>query len=153
MLSKKVIMATMTAAIVMGMIQMIYEAVAGLGFWSPVVLIAATVMRSLQQVGAHVPVAAMPVILGLMGHMINSMILGMIFAMIARGGQSRISLTMLGMVYGIIVFAVMWFLIVPLIDPIMKELNAVAFVVAHLMWGAVLGYMIGAPSDQTTATA
>ena len=53
------------------------------------------------------------------------------------------------MVYGLIIFLVMWYVVVPAIDPVMGKLNAAAFAVAHTMWGAVLGLILpqvsGAP--------
>ena len=44
-----------------------------------------------------------------------------------------------GVVYGAAIFVVMWFAIVPLVDPVMLKLNGLAFAIAHVMWGAVLG--------------
>ncbi len=74
---RRVLGAGIVASIVMGMVEMIYEAVGGAGFWSPVVFIAATVLRSLQSVPIPVLFMAMAVIFGLMGHMMNSMIFGL----------------------------------------------------------------------------
>jgi len=47
------------------------------------------------------------------------------------------------MVYGLLVFVVMWFGVVPLVDPIMLKLNAVVFAISHLMWGATIGLVLG----------
>jgi hypothetical protein len=46
----RVLGAGLVASIVMGMVEMVFEATAGPGFWSPLVFIAATVLRPLQSV-------------------------------------------------------------------------------------------------------
>ena len=139
----RVLGAGIVASIVMGMVEMIYEAWGGAGFWSPLVFIAATVLRSLQSVPIPVPFHPAGVILGLMGHMMNSVILGFIFASIfSRVTLSRTALVSIGIVYALAVFVVMWFLIVPAIDPVMLKLNGMVFAIAHMMWGAALGLIV-----------
>lgn len=113
---------------------------AGAGFWSPVVFIGATVLRGLQSVQVPVPLDLAGVVLGLMGHMMNSVIFGIIFAWIfARTARSRSALVGWGMVYGLMIFAVMWYVVVPAVDPVMLKLNATVFAISHVMWGAALG--------------
>ncbi|MBI5878758.1 MAG: hypothetical protein HZB53_13995 [Chloroflexi bacterium] len=130
------------ASLVMGMWEMMIEAVVGAGFWAPVVFIAATVVRNLQGVAVPVPFDLVAVVAGLMGHMMNSVIFGLIFTFFiaprarARGGQITA-----GMVYGAVIFALMWFIVAPLADPVMLKLNAAVFFLGHLMWGAVLGLL------------
>ncbi len=144
MSSWRILVAGLIASAVMGMVQMVYEAVAGAGLWSPVVFIAATLMRDLQTAPTPVPFQFVPVILGLMGHMMNSAILGFIFAWLASSRVRGLAqLIGWGMVYGVVVFVVMWFAVVPLVDPVMLHLNGVAFFIAHLMWGAALGLGLG----------
>ncbi|MBI2939724.1 MAG: hypothetical protein HYY04_04735 [Chloroflexi bacterium] len=147
---RRVIIVGLVASVVMGMIEMLYEAVAGAGLWSPVVFIAATVLRDLQ--GTHPPVAfqLVPVVLGLMGHMMNSVILGLVFsALIAPRLRGVGALVVGGVVYSLVVFLVMWLVLLPLIDPVMLQLNSPFFAVAHMMWGAVLGLGLGWRSSET----
>ncbi len=140
MLTRRVLLAGLAASLVMGMFEMLYEAVAGAGFWSPVTLIAATILRNLQGIATPVSLQPVPVLLGLMGHMMNSVILGVVFALlIAPRLRARNALLTAGVVYGAAIFVVMWFAIVPLVDPVMLKLNGLAFGIAHVMWGAVLG--------------
>ncbi len=84
------------AGVVFGMLQMIVEAIlhAGesvvAGFFSPVEYIGATVLGgfnnpSFYPAGQLPPVQALPIVLGLMGHMMNSVILGLIFFGIVSG--------------------------------------------------------------------
>jgi len=144
---RRVLVVGLIASIVMGMIEMMYEAVAGAGFWSPVVFIAATVARGLPSVQVPVPFLLTGVVLGLMGHMMNSAILGLIFAGVsARLAASRAALAAWGAVYGLMVFGVMWYAVVPLVDPVMLKLNPAVFAISHVMWGAVLGLLVPQPS-------
>lgn len=145
---RRTILAGLIASIVMGMIEMFYEAVAGDGFWSPVIYIGATVLRGLQSLQPPVGFHFWAVVLGLAGHMMNSVILTWVFAtVIARRLASRGSLVISGAIYGLVVFFVMWYLIVPVVDPVMLNLNAAAFALAHLVWGAALGVFLPAQSE------
>src|SRR5712692_3421219 len=81
----------LVAGMVMGMWQMVVEAVlpGGAGFWSPLVYIAATVMRDLQSVGAPAGFNLVAVIVGLMGHVMNSLIFGLLYAwLVSHRGRS-----------------------------------------------------------------
>jgi hypothetical protein len=144
MLTMRVVVAGLVASVVMGMLEMLYEAVAGAGFWSPIVFIAATILRDLQAVTIPVPFLPVPVVLGLMGHMMNSVILGIIFAVfVAPRIHGFGGLVAVGVVWSLVVFALMWFVVVPLVDPVMLKLNGTFFAIAHMMWGAVLGVALG----------
>jgi len=148
----RILLAGLVASLVMGMVEMIYEAMGGAGFWSPVVFIAATVLRNLQSVPVPVPFMMMPVVLGLLGHMMNSMILGLVFGWIAsRSGMSRGALGGGGVLYALVIFVIMWYLVVPAIEPVMLKLNGVVFAIAHMMWGAALALFISRASESGSA--
>jgi len=139
-LSLRLLAAGLVASLVMGMWQMILEAIIGAGFWSPVVYIAATILRGLQSIAVPVPFHLLGVILGLMGHMMNSVIFGLIFAyLIAPRLKSLGRQIVAGVIYGVVIYAVMWFVVVPLVDPVMLNLNAFVFFLGHMMWGVALG--------------
>jgi hypothetical protein len=141
---QRVLLAGLIASLALGMLEMLYGAIAGVGFWSPVVFIAATILRGLQSVATPVEFQPIPVLLGLMGHMMNSVILAFVFSwLIAPRLRGLTALAVGGMVYGLLVFVVMWFGVVPLVDPIMLKLNAVVFAISHLMWGATIGLVLG----------
>ena len=132
----------LVASVVMGMWQMILEAVLphGAGFWAPIVYIAATLLRGLQSVATPVPFDLLGVILGLMGHMMNSVIFGLIFAfLIAPRAKSLGGQIVAGVVYGVVIYLVMWFAVLPAVDPVMLHLNAFVFLLGHMMWGVALG--------------
>ena len=136
----RVLGGSLLASLVMGMVEMVSEAADGPGFWSPLVFIAATVLRPLQSVPTPVPFMALPVALGTMGHMMNSMILGIVFGLIfSRFAIGRGALVGAGFGYALLIFAMTWYLVLPVIDPVMLKLNPASFAVAHVMWGAALG--------------
>ena len=145
----RVLGASLLASLVMGMVEMVSEAAAGPGFWSPLVFIAATVLRQLQSVPTPVPFMALPVALGLMGHMMNSVILGFAFGLIfSRSPIGRGVLVGAGVGYALLVFATTWYLVLPVIDPVMLKLNPAFFAVAHVMWGATLGLTMPRPAER-----
>ncbi len=150
----RTIAAGLIASMVMGMIEMIYEAVAGDGFWSPLIYIGATVLRGLQGLRPPVGFILWGVVLGLMGHMMNSVILAWIFTrLLARGAGSRSALVSRGVAYGLVVLVVMWYVVLPVVDPVMLNLTAPVFVLAHLMWGAALGLLLPVPAEAVSRPA
>ena len=141
-LSWRVLIPGLVASLLLGMWQMIVEALipTGAGPWSPPIYIAATILRDLQGAGSPTAFNLLGVVLGLMGHMMNSVILGLIFAFVIGPRLSTRSKKIGGgVVYGVVFFLMMWFLILPLIDPVMLNLNAAVFFLGHMMWGAALG--------------
>jgi hypothetical protein len=127
----------LVAGMIYGMLEMVIEAVIGHGFWSPLHYIASVFTLGRDTDASF---AFFPVVVGLMGHIMNSVLLGLLFALvISRLVSTPLGLVVAGMVYGGIIFAVMWFGLLPLIDPAMLRVNPVGFFVSHLMYGVVLG--------------
>lgn len=144
---RRVVGAGLIASAVMGMIEMIYETVVGAGFWSPMVFIGATILRGLQSVQVPVPFLFWGVVFGLAGHMMNSVIFGLIFTWItARTTLSRGGLLLAGVIYALAIFVVTWYVVVPWIDPVMLKLNGTVFAISHVMWGTALGLIVPQPS-------
>ena len=146
-MNKKVLIAGLVASVVMAMMEMVAEAFLGTGFWSAPTFIAATVLRGLQTVAIPVPFLLVPVVIGMMGHMMNSVVLGFAFA---SAFGKRLASPAIGYLYGglyaLVIFFAMWFVILPLIDPVMLVLNPYVFALAHIVWGVVLGGMVGRTS-------
>ncbi len=146
---RRILIAGLVASLVMGMIEMIYEAVAGAGFWSAPVFIGATVLRSLQSVQVPVPFSLSGVVFGLAGHMMNSVIFGLLFAwIVSKTTISRNGLVAAAVAYSVALFLVMWFVVAPTIDPVMLKLNGTVFAISHLMWGAALGLIVPQPAGE-----
>ncbi len=118
------------------------------GFWSAPQWIGATVIRRLQDT-RNPNFDFGPLILGLMGHMMNSIILGLIFVAFAYFiTRSLGGLFITGMMYGAVIFAITWWGVVAAIDPAMQEVNGAWFFVGHLMYGGVLGLVVGAGTQR-----
>jgi uncharacterized membrane protein YagU involved in acid resistance len=86
-----------------------------------------------------------PFVAGLIGHMMNSIVLGVIFVAIARALRLQSSAAVVGgMVYGVIVYAAMYWV---LLRGVLSSTSASflsanpewSWVAAHLMFGVVLG--------------
>lgn len=141
---RSVIIGGIVASLVIGMWEMVVEAVLpnGAGFFGPVVAIGATVIRDLQGSGNPIPFDAVAFVLGLAGHMMNSVILAALFGLMAsRLLHEGSKLVVAGVIYGIVVWAVMWFVALPVVDPLMLNLNGLVFLVGHMMWGGALGLL------------
>lgn len=143
-MTKKIFLGGVISGMVMAMMEMMYEGLWGVGFWAPPVTIAATILRDLQSITLPINTfLTMPVMIGIMMHMMNSIILGIIFALlvgirIVNTGKRVLA----GAIFGVVVFAVMWFVALPIIDPVMLKLNSIVFVMTHMIWGGILGFMV-----------
>ncbi|MEO8463323.1 MAG: hypothetical protein ABI555_08930 [Chloroflexota bacterium] len=144
--TRRIVVAGVLASLAIAMWEMIVEAVIpdGAGFFGAPIAIGATLIRDLQGSSNPIEFNGVALIVGLAGHMMNSVIFGAIFAaVVTRRAMSATSTLIAGMAWGAAVFVGMWFVVVPLVDPLMGNLNAAAFFAGHLMWGAALGYLWG----------
>jgi len=124
--------------------EMLVEAVlpGGAGFFGPPIAIGATVIRDLQGSPNPIPFDLAVLVLGLAGHMMNSVVLAAVFGLaVGRRGLTTTGLLVAGVAWGVMVFGAMWFVVVPIVDPLVLNLNAAAFLAGHVMWGAALGYL------------
>jgi hypothetical protein len=132
-----VIAAGLGAGMMMGMVEMIISAAIGQGFWAPPRHIASVLTRGADVASGF---SLGPVVVGLMGHMINSVILTALFAVVVwKITRHPATLAALGMMWGAAVFAFMWWGVAPAIDPAIGLLNPVGFLVTHLIFGMVAG--------------
>ncbi len=141
---RRIVVGGVIASLVIAMWEMVVEAIIpdGAGFFGPPIAIGAAIVRDLQGSANPIPFDGLALILGLMGHMMNSVILAAVFGLIV----SRLSLSsgrtaLGGMAWGVAVFIGMWFVVAPLIDPLMLNVNAAAFFLGHVMWGLALGVL------------
>lgn len=122
------------------------------GFWAPPQWIGATLIRSLQS-SRNPTFDLAPLIVGMIGHLMNAIIFGLIFVAFAYYVTRSVGgLLILGMIYGAAVFAIMWWLVVPAVDPAIQELNAVLFFIGHLSYGGVLGLVAGLRAARADAS-
>lgn len=133
----RILVVGLVAGMGFGMMEMVIEAVVGKGFWAPLRFIASVFTLGKDTDPSF---SFLPVVVGLMGHMMNSVIFGLVFALvISRIASGVVGLALTGMAYAAAIFAVMWFLLLPLIDPAMLLLNGPGFFLSHMMYGLLLG--------------
>lgn len=134
---RRVLLVGLVAGMVYGMMEMVIEAVIGHGFWSPLRYIASVFTLGRDTDPSF---SLVPVVVGLMGHMMNSAIFALLFAqLISRPIRTTAALVSGSMIYAAAIFFAMWFVVLPVIDPAMKLVNGAGFLVSHLMFGLVLG--------------
>jgi hypothetical protein len=141
---RTIIIGGVGASLVLAMWEMVVEALApgGAGFFGPPVAIGATIVRDLQGSVNPIPIQPLALVLGLAGHMMNSVVLAAIFgAIVARSSLGTAGLVGGGIVWGGAIFLAMWYAILPAVDPLMLNLNGPAFLLGHVMWGAALGLL------------
>jgi hypothetical protein len=93
-----------------------------------------------------------PLILGLMGHMMNSVILGAVFVALARAMKfSPMMLVVLGAMYGLLVYAVLYHVLLPGVFSLWASAGVHSFtstvptwawVIAHMLFGMTLGGLL-----------
>lgn len=127
--------------VVMAMWSMIVMWLIGVGFWTPLNLLAHTFWREVPLDGAF----SWPgLLIGMVVHMMMSVVLGLVLAALVgatgRVGGSPIGLAAVGMAYGLVVWLVNQYGIWPLIDRAAAEaFTPWVFAVGHLMFGLVAG--------------
>ena len=145
------VIAGVIGGIVMAMIMMIVTAALGMGFLAPLYLIAATFHPAWAMTqGLQIT----PLLVGLMVHMVNSAILGVIFAVVLRWLFQRplgvVTAAVAGMGWGLLIFLAMTYGVLPLLDSAMAHAITtntallIWWIVSHLMYGVVLGAIVGA---------
>jgi hypothetical protein len=85
---------------------------------------------------------------GVLAHLAVSAIYGAIFALLLKGlGQIRPSLFNMsgvaGVAYGLLLFALAWWLMLPAVDAPLLQISPLHFALAHVVYGLVLGYWLG----------
>src|SRR5258708_29198713 len=139
----KFLLAGIIASIIFILVMMIYEGTNGTGFWSPTIFISATVFRTMQNAQTPISFQLFPVILGAVVNSLISLTFSAIFHRFINRKIETLPKAILGWVlYGIIIFIVMWFVVLPIVDPVMLKLNGFVFALAHIAWGISLALLL-----------
>lgn len=148
---KRVIGIGLIGAAVLGMVEMVLEwGLATEGFWAPMLYIGALLLRDFQTVASPPGFIMAPVLVGMIVHMMVGVTLAAAFvAGAARWTPNTGALAAAGIAYGAVVFLVMWYVALPLFDPVMLRLNGLLFFVSHLMWGLTVGLLASAAIPET----
>lgn len=125
-----------TAGLIMALIAMIFGYVMGMDFWLLPKMIAATFLGADALTGG-----VGSVILGLIVHLVVAAAYGILFAFLTPRITSPSSDFGLGIAYGVIIWAVMTFIVLPLFNDLMRERVALipfTWFINHLVFGASL---------------
>lgn len=140
----------------MAMFMMIVTALTGMGFLAPLYAIAATFNPSWAMMKGF---DLGPILVGLMLHMVNSAVFGLIFALLVCWIYPRtLALpvaAIAGMVWGLILLVVNQYIVLPLVDASMVTATRGIFgwwLIGHLMFGIVLGVIAGATIARLAGT-
>lgn len=132
--------AGIVAAVAMAVWSMTIAAAEGLGFWLPVQLIAATFL------GVNAIVGGVgTIVFGFILHFITASAWGVVFAALLSRTTPLPAAALIGILYGLGVWAVMRFLVLPWLDPTMSVRVSVlwwSFLVGHLIYGFALGLLV-----------
>lgn len=96
------------------------------------------------------------VLLGTVIHFVVSMLLGALFSIVSRRVLHLPSdygvPTLAGLIYGLGIWAVAYFIVLPIVNPLLLDTYAPAFVIQHMVYGVVTGLLYTglrpAPYDQ-----
>jgi uncharacterized membrane protein YagU involved in acid resistance len=134
----------MLGGAMMAMWSMIVLWLTGVGFWTPLNLIAHTVWRG-APLGATFSWGAL--VLGMVVHVMMATLLGMVFAaLVSRYSTNRTALLTAGMVYGVMIWLLMQYVLWPLVDAAAAQaFTAWVFATGHLLYGMVTA-MVVAPA-------
>jgi hypothetical protein len=89
--------------------------------------------------------AAGPVLVGTFLHLVVSALLGAAFGIITRRVLHLTSdfwtPVLAGLIYGMLVWLIAYFVVLPLTNPLLLELYAPAFIIQHVVYGLVTGML------------
>jgi hypothetical protein len=133
--------AGLVGGLAMALVGAIISSSLGSDIWLEAKQIAAIVYGP--AVAAQPGFAAGPVLVGTLLHLIASAVLGAIFGIITRRVLHLTSefgtLLLAGMIYGMLIWLVGYFIVLPLLNPLLLETYAPAFIIQHMIYGAVTG--------------
>jgi hypothetical protein len=84
-----------------------------------------------------------PVLVGTLIHLCVSALLGALFGIVTRRWLHMTSdfgaPVLAGLIYGMLIWMVAYFVVLPLLNPTLLEVYAPAFIIQHVVYGVVLG--------------
>jgi hypothetical protein len=126
-------------AVVAAIISLIIHA----DIWQEAKQIAAIVYGSAAVAGEGF--VAGPVIVGTLIHLAMSALLGAVFGILTRRVfklPSDFGAPILaGLIYGLVIWMLAYFIVLPILNPLLLQLYAPAFIIQHVVYGAVTGLL------------
>jgi uncharacterized membrane protein YagU involved in acid resistance len=98
-----------------------------------------------------------PVLVGTLIHLLVSALLGALFGIVTRRWLHMTSdfgaPVLAGLIYGMLIWLVAYFVVLPLLNPALLDIYAPAFIIQHVVYGVVMGlcYMLLRPEPYARA--
>jgi hypothetical protein len=136
-------LAGLGGGLAMAIVGMFFALALGQDVWLEPKQIAAVVWRAAAV--AHTGFEAAPVLAGTLIHFVTSAVVGALFGIVTRRWlhlPSDFGTPVLGgLVYGLLVWLVAYFVALPVIDPFLLDSYAPAFIIQHIVYGVVTGLL------------
>jgi hypothetical protein len=148
-------LAGLGGGLAMAVVGMLFALALGQDVWLEPKRIAAVVYGAAAL--AHGGFDAQPVLIGTLIHFLTSAIVGAIFGIVTRRWLRLPSdfgtPVLAGLVYGLLVWLVAYFIALPVVDPWLLDSYAPAFIIQHIVYGVVTGllYAWRRPAPYNTA--
>lgn len=141
--NKKILTTSILAGFSMILIQMLSEAIIpnGAGFWSPLIYTSSTLITS----SLDLSFAFAPVLLGLAILMFNSVVIGVVYEILIEKIKSMNEQIVVSIIFVLCLTSLMWFVILPAINPVMLYLNSYVFFISHVIWVGILFSLLQKP--------
>jgi hypothetical protein len=137
-----VVLAGLVAGALMALFATLFEAVLAQGeVWAPTMYVAALLLRPLQTHADPATFSLDPVLLGALLLILASIGLSIAFGQSIAPRAPNDALPALGAAYGAAVFVLMS-VVFPLVNPVVLQLHPISLGLAHVAWGASLGYLL-----------
>ena len=134
-------LAGLAGGVAMAVVAALISAWMGQDIWHESKRIAAIVLGPAALVGSGFELG--PVLVGTLIHLFVSALLGAIFGIVTRRWLHLTSdfgtPVLAGLIYGLLIWMVAYFIVLPLLNPALLEVYAPAFIIQHVAYGVVLG--------------
>ena len=136
-------LAGLGGGVAMAIVAALLSAAMGHDIWRQPKLIAAMLYGP--SVAQEAGFVAGPVLLGTLIHLVVAAALGAVFGIVTRRWLHLTSdfwaPVLAGLLYGLIIWLVAFYVVLPILDPLLLEMYTPAFIIQHLAYGLVTGLL------------
>ena len=124
--------------------------------WLQLKVLASLVLGAAVAEQTEAPAGSLAV--GALIHLALAALLGVLFELIMRGSArlrpSHIVPEVAGLVYGMLIWLVSFFLVIPIVCPLLRQIDGPTLIIQHMVYGAITGllYALLRPEPYASAT-